>query len=424
MEVEEQLADVALLSDVTEDITTSLDPGLVLPRIAEHALRLCRAQAVGVEILDPGGPCSSWSRSQRSDAAQASAPPVPRIRRWPGAPWPPARPSSWPGTRPSEQGARYAAGQEARYRILLAVPLLVGGTALGAIVLCRTAARPFSAIEVHRARKLARRTAPVVRNVRAHAELRDRLAETQHGQAELVQAEKMAALGKLGAGTAHEINNPLAAIVGNAELLLRRESLTPGARERVDRILEAAYRAAGVIRQLLTFVRPQVPDTMPTDVVRLLRQVVAARTRKLAMDDVQVLDELEPVPAVAADGRQLAQVFANILDNALDAVKTPADGDGRTIRLASQPLPGQVRIRIENSGLPIADESLPKIFDPFYTTKAVGQGAGLGLSVCRGIVSAHGGRIAAENLPRGVAILVDLPVSDGAAALPSASPTA
>jgi signal transduction histidine kinase len=100
------------------------------------------------------------------------------------------------------------------------------------------------------------------------------------------------------------------------------------------------------------------------------------------------------------------------------------DGNGRTIRLVSQPLPGRVRIRIENSGLPIAAESLPKIFDPFYTTKAVGQGAGLGLSVCRGIVSAHGGSIVAENLPRGVAILVDLPVSDGAAALPSASPTA
>jgi signal transduction histidine kinase len=220
----------------------------------------------------------------------------------------------------------------------------------------------------------------------------------------------MAALSKLGAGAAHEINNPLAAIVGNAELLLRRESLTPSARERVERILQAAYRAARVIRQLLAFVRPLAPEMAPTDLVRLLRDVVAERTRELAMDDVQLLDELAPVPVVGADARQLAQVFAHIVDNAVDAVKTTADGGGRTIRLTSEPLPGHVRIRVENSGAPIPAESLPRIFDPFYTTKAVGQGAGLGLSVCRGVVTAHGGRITAENQPRGVAIVVDLPV--------------
>jgi signal transduction histidine kinase len=256
--------------------------------------------------------------------------------------------------------------------------------------------------------------------VRAYAELRGALAEVQQGQAELVQTEKMAALGKLGAGAAHEINNPLAAIVGNAELLLRREALTPGARERVERVLQAAHRAARVIRQLLAFVRPQLPETSPTDVVDVLRDVVAERARELAMDGIRLLDELEPVPAVAADGRQLAQVFANILDNALDAVKGAPPGVGRTIRLTSHPLPGGVRIRIENSGLPIAAEALPRIFDPFYTTKPVGRGAGLGLSVCKGIVSAHGGRIVAENLPGGVAILVDVP-TDGTAA-PSDSP--
>jgi signal transduction histidine kinase len=319
------------------------------------------------------------------------------------------------GDEAERQAARYATGEETRFRTVLAVPLLGGATVPGALVLCRTAARPFSPTEVHRARELARRAGLVLLNVRAHAELRRQLAEVQHGQAELVQTEKMAALGKLGAGAAHEINNPLAAIVGNAELLLRRESLAPGARERVDRILQAAYRAARVIRELLAFVRPQAPDTAPTDVVHLLREVVAERTPELHRDGIRVIDELGPLPAVPADRRQLAQVFAHVLDNAVDAVSALPAGDGRMIRLGSRALPGRVRLRLENSGLPIDAEALPRIFDPFYTTKAVGRGAGLGLSVCRGIVSAHGGRIVAENLPQAVAIVIDLPAGDEAA---------
>jgi signal transduction histidine kinase len=420
VEVEEQLADVALLSDVSEDISASLDPALVLPRIAEHALRLCRAQAVAVETLDQRRGLLQLVAFAEIGRAEASALPVAPDATLAGRALAAGTALELTGDDAERHGARYAAGST-RYRTVLAVPLLASGAALGAVVLCRTAARPFSAVEVLRARQLARRAAPVVHNVRAHAELRHQLAEAQHSQAELVQAEKVAALGKLGAGAAHEINNPLAAIVGNAELLLRRESLTPGARERVDRILEAAYRAARVIRQLLMFVRPQAPDATPTDLVRVLRQVVAERAATAAAGDVQIKDELDAVPPVAADGRQLAQVFAHIVDNALDAVKATPSGHSRTIRLTSLPLPDRVRIRVENSGLPIGAESLPRIFDPFYTTKAVGQGAGLGLSVCRGIVSAHGGRIAAENLPGGVAILVDLPVMDSAGVSPEPS---
>jgi signal transduction histidine kinase len=143
--------------------------------------------------------------------------------------------------------------------------------------------------------------------------------------------------------------------------------------------------------------------------------VVAERTPELHRDGIRVIDELGPLPAVPADRRQLAQVFAHVLDNAVDAVSALPAGDGRMIRLGSRALPGRVRLRLENSGLPIDAEALPRIFDPFYTTKAVGRGAGLGLSVCRGIVSAHGGRIVAENLPQAVAIVIDLPAGDEAA---------
>jgi signal transduction histidine kinase len=260
-------------------------------------------------------------------------------------------------------------------------------------------------------------------HARRYAELRRELADLREGQARLVQAEKVAALARLGAGAAHEINNPLAVIVGNAELLLRREPQTRDATERVERILQAAHRVARVVRQILLFVRAHPPDRAPTDVVALLRDEVAAGGRDLALDGVRVIDELESLPVVQADARQLAQVFGNILDNALDAARALPAEQGRIVRLASCFQHGRIRLRIENSGSPIADESLPRIFDPFFTTKAVGQGAGLGLSVCHGIVTAHGGRIVAENLPHGVAIIMELPAS-GAPDAPDPRPAA
>jgi signal transduction histidine kinase len=223
------------------------------------------------------------------------------------------------------------------------------------------------------------------------------------------ETEKQAALARLGAGVAHEINNPLAAIVGNAELLLRREPMTPDFTERVERILQGAYRVARVVHQLLLFVRAHPPDLALTDVVTLLREQVGACAPDLELDGVRVVDELGPLPLVRADARQLGQALANILGNALDAARALPPGQERMIRLTSSLGPGHLSLRIENSGPPIDRENLPRIFDPFFTTKVVGQGAGLGLSVCQGVVTAHGGRIVAENLRDGVAVIVELP---------------
>jgi signal transduction histidine kinase len=232
-----------------------------------------------------------------------------------------------------------------------------------------------------------------------------------------VDTEKQVALTRLSAGAAHEINNPLAAIVGNAELLLRRDPLAPDFTARVERILQSAYRVARVVRHLLLFVRAHPPDLAPTDVVALLREQVADSARDLELDGVRVIDELAPLPLVQADARQLGQAFAHIVDNALDATRALPPGQERIIRLTSRAVAGRLRLRIENSGAPIAGEDLSRVFDPFFTTKVVGQGAGLGLSVCQGVVSAHGGRIVAENLPHGVAVSIELP----AGAAPGAS---
>ncbi len=412
VDVEQRLVEVALLAEIADDISGSLDPAVVLPRVADHGVRLCRAHCVAVEVLDPDSGLLAVAALAGVFRPSAAVPPAPREATLAGRALAAGSAIELTGDEAERQAARYAGGEETRFRTTLAVPLLADGAPLGAVVFCRAGTRPFDPTEIQRAQQLARRTAPAVQNARAHAALERQLAELKESQAELVQAEKLAALGRLGAGAAHEINNPLAAIVGNAELLLRREPLTSTAQERVERILHAAYRAARVIRQLLAFVRGYPIDLAPTDVVAVLRQVVAEQGEDLETDGIAVVDELESVPPVAADGRQLAQVFGHILDNALDAVKALPAETGRTIRLASGTAPGHARLHIENSGLPIAEDTLPRIFDPFFTTKAVGQGAGLGLAVCQGIVSAHGGRIFAENLPAGVAIVMELPVAD------------
>jgi signal transduction histidine kinase len=408
-ETEDRFVEAALLFEVTAELSGSLDPADVLPRIVDHGARLCGAHSVALEVLDPetgllsvaavsgGAPCPA------SDA-------VPPATILAGRPMAPGTVVELGGDQAERQSARYAAGNEPeRFRTSLAVPLVVDGTAVGALVFCRAGTGPFEPTAVHRAQELARWAALAIRNARRYTELRRELAELREGQTRLVQAEKGAALARLGGGAAHEINNPLAVVVGNAELLLRREPLTPDATERVERILLAAHRVARVVRQILLFVRAHPPDLAPTDVVALLRDQAAAAARDLELDGVRVIDELERVPVVQADARQLAQVFANILDNALDAARALPPEQERIIRLSSGFQHGRLRLRIENSGSPIADESLPRIFDLFFTTKAVGQGAGLGLSVCHGIITAHGGRIVAENLPHGVAIIVELP---------------
>ncbi len=423
--VEEELGEAAVLLEIAEDLAASLELDMVLPRVVEHAARLCRADVVGLELVDP-------ETSRFAVAAVSGAGQLPR----PGAAEPPGDPLAGHAIAARvpvmgtgrDEGRRYAPylpdAATARFRASLAVPLVADARVLGALVFCRRAARPFGSLERQRAERLARHAALAIRNARLHGELERRMDELRRAQAQVVQAEKLAAVGRLAAGAAHEINNPLAAIVGNAELLLRREILTKSASERVERILQGAYRAARIIKHLLAFVRAHPPDLRLTDVPAVLRDAVAGRARDLELDHVAVVDEMGVLPAVVADPQQLGQVFANILDNALDAVTVALGTEGRTIRLTGRVVGDRVEVRIENSGLPIAEATLPKIFDPFFTTKAVGRGAGLGLSVCQGIVSAHGGHIHAENVPHGVALVVELPLAGPSADAADTAPPA
>jgi signal transduction histidine kinase len=415
LDAEEQLGEAALLFTITDEISASLDLGQVLSRIVDHAARLCRARMVALEMIHAETGLMAVEALSGHLMGPLPGPPIPPDGTLAGRAMTARAPVAETADTPARDLSRYiAAGERRRFQASLAVPLIADTTVLGALVFCRQAARPFDSVEVRRAQQLARRAALDIRNARVHSQLKRRLDERRDAQAQVVQAEKMAALGRLASGAAHEINNPLAAIVGNAELLLRRESLAPGAVERVERILQGAHRVARIVGHLLAFVRAQPPDLAPTDVLRILREAVGARTAQLANDGVRLIEDWSSLPSVRADARQLRQLFDQVLDNALDFMQQAPPGE-RALRLATEAGPGRVTVRIENSGPPIPDTVLPRVFDPFFTTKPVGQGTGLGLSVCHGIVAGHGGRIVAENVPRGVAFVIELPAAEAAA---------
>jgi signal transduction histidine kinase len=407
-DVEEQVTEAAMLFEIADDVSASLDAATVARRVVDHAARLCRARVAALERLDAARARVTLTAlsAGSGSGAEGDAPVAETVA---GRALAAGVPIEALGT---ELDARYAGalgGWGAAARVL-AVPVAAEGRSLGALVLCRSADAPFVDSDVHRAQRLARRAGIALRNAAAHAEVEAELARARDGESGVVRREKAAAVARLAAGAAHEINNPLAAIVGNAELLMRRDLLTPGSQQRAERIVSAAYRVARIVEDLRAYARADVLAPEPADVGRLLRDTVADRRGALEAAGVRLVDELAPLPPVGADPRQLAKVFGNVVQNALDALRERPPGQ-RTLRLSGRPVADGVELTIENSGPPIPPAVLPRIFDPFFTTREVGQGLGLGLAVADGIVAAHGGDVQAENLPAGVAIRVHLPFS-------------
>jgi two-component system, NtrC family, sensor kinase len=229
-------------------------------------------------------------------------------------------------------------------------------------------------------------------------------------QAQLRHSEKMAAVGQLVSGVAHEINNPLAAIVGYSDLLLENTRVPESAKEELRIVLKEAERTKEIVQNLLRFARQMPAKHEALDIHSVLRQVLQLRTYGAAGDGVEVIERFgKAVPQVFGDAHQLQQVFLNILNNAYDAVRE-ARRAGR-IEIATRERNGVVEIAVRDDGVGISDTA--RIFEPFYTTKEVGKGTGLGLSICYGIVREHGGDVVCENNTEGVGctFFVQLPAA-------------
>jgi PAS domain S-box-containing protein len=250
---------------------------------------------------------------------------------------------------------------------------------------------------------------------------------TQQKQLEqqLIQSEKLTALGELISGITHELNNPLTAVLGYAELAqeLRVEGELAGY---LGHIAEQAARASGIIGNLLVFARQKEPEREPVSLNGVAGSALDLRGYELRVSNIQVVTELDDgLPCVLGDFQQLVQVVLNLVNNAEYAIHKHRETGAITLRTTHFSRGGHpwTRLEVLDNGPGIAEQFLTRIFDPFFTTKRPGEGTGLGLSVSYGIVAAHQGLIYAENRPEGGArFVVELPAAEAAEPVTVAQP--
>jgi PAS domain S-box-containing protein len=230
---------------------------------------------------------------------------------------------------------------------------------------------------------------------------------------QLIQAEKLAAMGQMLAGVAHELNNPLTAILGVTELLRERSGADESTKRQLDLTHRQARRAARIVQNLLEFSRPASPQKKPLDLSNILERTLQLHEHSLRRNNIEVDFRLPAeLPGVIGDANQLIQVFLNLITNAEQAIREVRDSGRIQIRAGCNA--SQLTITVQDDGIGIRPEAKQRIFDPFYTTKRPGGGTGLGLSICMSIIREHGGNIEAETFPAGgSAFTIYLPIASG-----------
>ncbi len=241
--------------------------------------------------------------------------------------------------------------------------------------------------------------------------LRD-VTEEHLMQERLLQSEKMASVGQLVSGVAHELNNPLTGVTGFAQLLLNR-NLDEQTRRDVETIYSEAERAAKIVQNLLSFARRRKAQKGLVNLNTLLERVLELRSYDLRVKNIDLDLDLDPhLPLTMSDPDQIQQVFFNVITNAEQAMLS-AHGKGK-LKIRTRAEKGYVLLSFTDDGIGIPAENMRRVFDPFFTTKEGGQGTGLGLTISYGIVDDHAGRIRVESRPnRGATFVVELPIVEG-----------
>ena len=295
-------------------------------------------------------------------------------------------------------------------RVALALPLFAQGELAGVLLLGeKVSGEQFHPGEIELLELLMGQTGIALENARLYSDLRDQMRELTQTQQQLIQSAKLAAVGELGAGVAHEINNPLMIILGNCELALRDVPAEGRAAKRLKIIEAEATRAGKITRDLLNFARRREPRREPVAVEALVERAVELLGTKLARNRVRVRTVLHPdMPSILGDADQLTQVLLNLGGNAVDAMP---DGGELVVQTELRLESDAVVIKVIDSGVGMTAEHALRIFEPFYTTKAEGRGTGLGMSVSLGIVRGHGGLLEVSSEPgRGTTMTVQLPL--------------
>jgi signal transduction histidine kinase len=296
-----------------------------------------------------------------------------------------------------------------RTRVALLVPLWLDGELAGILAVGeKVSGAIFDTAETNLLELLAGQTAIALKNASLYENVRSQMEELKATQQQLVQSTKLAAIGELAASVAHELNNPLTVILGNAQILLRSISDEKAA-GKLSAIEHETQRAARIIRNLLDFSRKREPRRDPVGINDVVGRTVELIHLKLRGRDIALETVLEPrVPILLGDSDQLTQVLLNFIGNAIDAI--PGRGSV-TVATAIGP-DGEVEFTVTDTGCGMTAEQAGRIFEPFFTTKAEGKGTGLGLSIALGIIRGHGGCVTVESeVGKGTTMRARLPVA-------------
>jgi two-component system NtrC family sensor kinase len=278
---------------------------------------------------------------------------------------------------------------------------------IGGLVVASRTPREFSSADVNLLIAVGSQISNAIERSMLYEETRQAYENLRRTQEQLLHSEKLAAVGQLISGVAHELNNPLTAILGYSQLLTSSGQMGQQGIEYADKLYKQAQRTHRIVQNLLSFARQHKPERMPVQINQALEETLALRDYDLRMHNIRVhLDLAERLPVTSADPHQLQQVFLNMVNNAVDAILEHSTEGDLWVRTA---LDGdRLCIEFTDSGPGVKDAS--RVFDPFYTTKPVGKGTGLGLSICYGIITEHGGIIQVRNVPtRGASFTIELP---------------
>jgi two-component system NtrC family sensor kinase len=278
---------------------------------------------------------------------------------------------------------------------------------IGGLVVGSRSPRDFSPADVNLLIAVGSQISSAIERSLLYDQTRQAYDDLRRTQEQLLHSEKMAAVGQLISGVAHELNNPLTAILGYSQLLTSSAQIGPQGLEYSEKLYKQAQRTHRIVQNLLSFARQHKPERIPVRLNQVLDDTLALRDYDLRMSNIKLhLDLAEDLPLAAADPHQLQQVFLNLVNNAVDAILEASPQGELWVRTAKQA--DKFVIEFVDSGPGVKDPS--KVFDPFYTTKPVGKGTGLGLSICYGIITEHGGQIRVSNLPpRGACFTIELP---------------
>jgi signal transduction histidine kinase/FixJ family two-component response regulator len=413
-QLERRVRELSILYSIGKSVTTLLDLEKVLNRIVEAAVYVTGAEEGSLMLVDKKsgelymraarGLGEKYARGFRLRVEDSIAGQVVKT----GQPF-------------LESGDAQRLKVKTGYLVksLMYVPLKSGNEVIGVLsVDNKVSNTPFTESDVYLLSALADYASIAIVNAHLYTEVKsfseelekkvaERTKELEEAQAQLVQSEKLASIGQLAAGVAHELNNPISVMLGFAQAILRKLPQDDPLRKPLSTIEREGLRCKGIIQNLLDFARRSRPSLQPVDINQVLEASCVLIEHQMSLDNIVVTKGYAPnLPQVLADPNQLQQVFVNIIQNAYQAMP-----EGGTLRLVTRALGDEVQIIFSDTGVGIPPENLKRIFDPFFTTKEVGQGTGLGLSVSYGIVEQHGGTIEVESkVGAGTTFIVKLPI--------------